>query len=135
VSDGSLQIGVEQIHRSKGPERGRWVFQWRIENRTDQRLRLCSVQAPHGKFKARKRDFKPGLEIASGKNSDIELSVVCGEPPGTVVENAFLIFLTQWRQATWRIFVRLRVPINQQGEPQSLTELITTQLVGFSEGS
>ncbi len=132
MSGDSPQITVGQIHRSKGSEPGHWILQWRIENRTDYSLRLCSVRVPHGKFKAHEREFKPGLEIGAGKNADIELIVGCDEPSETVVENAFLIFLTEWRQAKWRIFVRLRITIDQQGEPETTTELITTQRVGFS---
>jgi hypothetical protein len=132
VSGDSPQITVEQIHRIKRPRTGHWVFQWRIENRTDHSLRLCSVRAPHGKFKADESKLKPGLEIGSGKNSSIELMVVCDEPAGAIVENAFLILLVEWLQAKWRLFVRLRVTIDQKGEPETVTELITTQRVGFS---
>ena len=132
MSGDSPQINVEQIHRIKGLEKGHWVFQWRVENRTNRFLRLCSVRVPHGKFKAAERELKPGLEIGAGKNSIIDLLVVCDEPAGAIVENAFLIFLVQWLEAKWRLFVRLRVTINQQGEPETATELITNQRVGFS---
>ena len=132
MSGDSPQITVEQINRIKRPRTGHWVFQWRIENRTDHSLRLWSVRAPHGKFKADERELKPGLEIGSGKNSSIELIVVCDEPAGAIVENAFLILLVEWLQAKWRLFVRFRVTIDQQGGPETATELITTQRVGFS---
>jgi hypothetical protein len=60
------------------------------------------------------------------------MSVLCDEPAGSIVENAFLILLVEWLEASWRLFVRFRVTIGQQGEPETATELITTQRVGFS---
>ena len=58
--------------------------------------------------------------------------MLCDEPAGAVIENGFLILLVEWLDKQWRIFVRLRVIINQEGEPETATELITTQQVGFS---
>ena len=60
------------------------------------------------------------------------MTVSCAEPAGAVIENGFLILLVEWLKDRWRIFVRLRVTINQQGVPETATQLITTQRVGFS---
>jgi hypothetical protein len=49
-----------------------------------------------------------------------------------VTENAFLIFHARWRGEEWRVFIRIRVFVVAQGEPQASTELITAQRVGFS---
>jgi hypothetical protein len=48
------------------------------------------------------------------------------------VENAFLILRVLWREQLWRILARLRVVLDQHGVPESSTEVITTQPVGFS---
>jgi hypothetical protein len=61
--------------------------------------------------------------------------VACGEPAGTVVENAFLILRVLWGDRPWRIFARLRVVFDQHGVPENSTEVITTQPVGFSAHS
>jgi hypothetical protein len=60
------------------------------------------------------------------------MSVACNEPAGAVIENGFLILSVEWLDKQWRIFVRLRVIINEEGVPETATELITTQRVGFS---
>ena len=51
---------------------------------------------------------------------------------GLVTENAFVIFNVNWSDEPWRIFVRIRVTMNLDGRPETETEAITTQRVGFS---
>ncbi len=58
--------------------------------------------------------------------------MACGEAPGTVVENAFLILRVVWRDEPWQVFARFRVVFDDHGGPRTTTELITTQPVGFS---
>jgi hypothetical protein len=62
----------------------------------------------------------------------LELAVACQEPPNTIVENAFVILLVNWLGNGWRFFVRLLITVDQQGRPQTTTESITVQQVGFS---
>jgi hypothetical protein len=95
-------------------------------------MRFLSARCPHGQFKSAERFFEPPLHAPARKNATIDMSVRCDEPAGAVIENGFLILLVEWLDKKWRIFVRLRVIINQQGEPETLSELITTQQVGFS---
>jgi hypothetical protein len=52
---------------------------------------------------------------------------------GLVTENAFVIFSVNWLGEPWRVFVRLRVMMTSDGRPETATELITAQKVGFSE--
>jgi hypothetical protein len=49
------------------------------------------------------------------------------------VENAFLIVRVLWQEEPWRVFARLRVVFDEQGGPQTTTEVVTVQRVGFSE--
>jgi len=95
-------------------------------------MKFLAGRCPHGQFRSAERFFDPPLQAAAGKNATIEMPVRCDEPAGTVIENGFLILLVEWLNNRWRIFVRLRVTINQQGEPETATELITTQRAGFS---
>jgi hypothetical protein len=37
-----------------------------------------------------------------------------------------------WQKNQWRLFVRLRIMVNEQGQPRTTTESITVQQVGFS---
>jgi hypothetical protein len=132
VSDDGPRVAVEELRRSRGVENGRWLFEWRIQNLTEQAISFLAARCPHGQFRSEERFFDPPLHAAAGRNATIEMPVLCDEPAGTVIENGFLILLVEWLNNRWRIFVRLRVTINQQGEPETATELITTQRAGFS---
>jgi hypothetical protein len=132
VSDDEPKISVEEIRRSKEVERGRWLFGWRIKNLTQQPTKFLAAQCPHGKFRSGEKIFEPAIYAAGGKNATVEMSVFCNELAGTIIENAFLILLVEWLETSWRFFVRFRVTINEKGEPETATELITIQRVGFS---
>ncbi len=132
VSDAGPRVAVEELHRSKEVEHGRWLFAWRIQNLTEEPITFVAARCPHGQFRSEERFFDPPLQAAAGKTTTIEMPVRSDEPVGNVIENGFLILLVEWLDKRWRIFVRLRVTINQQGVPETSTELITTQRVGFS---
>ena len=132
VSDYEPKISVEEIRRSKEVERGRWLFGWCVQNLTELPIKFLVARCPHGQFKSEERFFDPPLQAAAGQAATIEMPVLCDEPVGAVIENGFLILLVEWLDKHWRIFVRLRVIVNQQGVPETATELITTQRVGFS---
>jgi hypothetical protein len=132
VSDDEPKVAVDELRRNREVGSDRWLFGWRIQNLTEQPIKFLAARCPHGKFKSDERFFDPPLRVVAGKNATIEMSVLCDEPPGTIVENAFLILSVEWLHSKWRLFVRFRVTINQQGEPETATELITTQRVGFS---
>jgi hypothetical protein len=132
VSHDGPKIAVEELRRNRDAGSDRWFFGWRIQNLTQQPTKFLAARCPHGKFRSGERIFDPPLYAAGGKNATIEMPVLCNEPAGTIVENAFLILLVEWLETSWRLFVRLRVTINEKGEPETVTELITTQQVGFS---
>jgi len=73
--------------------------------------------------------------LTAGASAEFETLVYCKEPPGLVTENAFVIFYVSWLNASWRIFVRVRVQVDAQLAPQAAVESITTQRVGFSESA
>jgi hypothetical protein len=132
VSYDEPKVAVEELRRNREVGSGRWLFGWLIQNLTEQPIKFLAARCPHGQFKSAERFFDPPLEAAAGKTATIEMPVFCDEPAGAVIENGFLILLVEWLDKRWRIFVRLRVTINQQGVPETATELITTQRVGFS---
>jgi hypothetical protein len=109
-----------------------WNIRWQVDNLGSEALKIVSVRLPHGQFKSDERGFAPPLELAGGESKEFQTLVHCQEPAGLVTENAFVIFQCQWRDEAWRIFVRLRVTITADGEPETATELITTQKIGFS---
>lgn len=132
VSDAGPRVAVEELHRSKEAEHGRWLFAWRIQNLTEEPITFVAARCPHGQFRSEERFFDPPLHAAAGRNAIIEMPVLCDEPAGVVVENGFLILTTEWREDKWRIFVRLRVMVDEEGRPGTVAVLITTQRVGFS---
>ena len=125
-------IAVEQVEPSRSENSGRWLFKWRVRNATETPMNLLSLRLPHGKFKAEEHKFGPALKVAAQDHFILDLAVACEEPPNTIVDNAFLILLVSWQENQWRFFVRLRIMVNEQGQPQTTTESITVQQVGFS---
>jgi len=111
---------------------GFWKVRWQLDNVGGDLLTITTVHLPHGQYKSAARQFTPALEVAAGASEPFESLVHCHEPAGLVTENAFVIFHCQWRGAAWRIFVRIRVDVDMTGAPHAMTELITTQKVGFS---
>ncbi len=111
---------------------GMWNVRWQVENLGANILRIISARLPHGQFKSAEQSFTPVLDLAAGGSAEFPSHVDCDESAGLVTENAFVIFHCQWYGEAWRIFVRIRVIVKADGEPQTATELITTQKVGFS---
>ena len=126
------RVLVNQASRSAGPKSDRWLVAWYIQNLGQQPLQLLAARLPHSQFRSEERELVPIPKLLPGERARLEFSVACDEPPGTVVKNAFLILRVLWLEKPWRIFARLRVVFDEQGGPQTTTEVVTVQLVGFS---
>ena len=109
-----------------------WLAAWRIRNLSRQPLELVEAWAPHGRFRAAARPLGPDLKLLPGESASLELTVTCREPPGTVVENAFLILRLLWRDRPWRLFARHRVIFDEAGAPEPVCEVVTSQPIGFA---
>ncbi len=125
---------IQQVSQVAGSSPHLWVVAWNIQNAGDQPLQILNAQCPHGRFRAGRVELADYPELMPGKSTRLELAVTCKEPPGTVVENTFLILQAKWRNQLWRILTRLTMTFDQQGAPNGFTEVITTQSVGFSKG-
>jgi len=123
---------LRQIALSRDVAAGCWQVRWQIDNRGGDRLEVAAVRLPHGQFKSAEQRFLPAVRLAAGESAQFDIIVRCLEPPGPVTENAFVIFQCRWHGAAWRIFVRIRVDVDAAGEPDTVTQLISTQKVGFS---
>ncbi len=123
---------IEQVSRAPGPTADRWLIAWDIRNLGRQPLSLLTARLPHSRFRSAERKLTPTPRLEPGESTRLEVSVACRESPGTVVENAFLIFRVLWKKEPWRVFARFRVVFDERGGPQATTELVTTQPVGFS---
>ena len=128
-----VQVAHETVQRGAAPDR--WQIAWQIKNLGDRSLEILAARLPHGKFRSEEKEFAPAVRLESKQSETIELEVRCHEPPGTIVENAFLIMRVLWIGQAWLILARLRVSVNGEGMPLTTTELITTQPVGFSARS
>lgn len=126
------KISLQQISLAPGPDQGAWLVAWRVENLDQRPLRLDAARFPHSQFKAGEERFGPSLLLGHREAAQFECTVACVEAAGAIIENAFIIFSAVWLQRRWRIFVRLRITIDDRGKPTALTESITTQQVGFS---
>ncbi|HEY2987413.1 MAG TPA: hypothetical protein VGL11_06785 [Candidatus Binatia bacterium] len=126
------KVRVEQVATQRGAMPGRWKVTWRIENLGAQPLKILAARCPHGKFRCEEREITPAADLEPDQNAHVELEVLCREPSGSVVENAFLILRVLWDGNPWLILARLRVAMNGDGSPITATELITAQPVGFS---
>lgn len=127
-----LKVALRQISLARDAATNGWNIRWEVENLGSDALKIVSVRLPHGQFKSDEQHFTPALELAGGGGIQFQSLVHCQEPAGLVTENAFIMFHCQWRGEAWRIFVRIRVTVKADGVPETATELITTQEVGFS---
>jgi hypothetical protein len=125
------KVRVEQESVQPGATPDLWNIAWRVLNLGDA-LEILAVRAPHGKFRSDEVEYTPPVLVAPSRSGLVKLEVRCGEAPGAVVENAFLIMRVVWSGNSWLILARLRVCINGEGVPGMTTELITAQPVGFS---
>jgi hypothetical protein len=125
-----VRVDQEAVHPGAASEL--WQVTWRIENLGDGPLKILAARCPHGKYRAGEREFASAVLIDPKQSKRLELDVQCSEPPGAVVENGFLIIRAVWDEKPWLILARLRVLVNNKGAPETVTELITSQPVGFS---
>ena len=132
LSPAEPKIVLRQLLVARDAATNSWNIRWEVENLGSDSVNILSACLPHGQFKADEQQFTPPLELPGGASGQFQSLVHCAEPAGLVTENAFVIFHCQWRGEAWRIFVRIRVTVKTDGEPETATELITTQKVGFS---
>jgi hypothetical protein len=130
--EASPEIALRQVTTERDGVRACWSIAWVVENKSANMLQIVAVRLPHGQFKSDEHRFEPALHLAAGASSQFQLCVSCSEPAGLVTENGFVIFTVRWSGEEWRIFVRIRVAVNSEGKPETATELITSQKIGFS---
>jgi hypothetical protein len=125
-------IALEQVITQRDEMMGCWNIAWLVRNLGRYPMSIVSVHLPHSQFKSVDRRLDCAINLNGGEEVQFRTCVRCNEPAGLVTENAFVIFHLTWLADQWRIFVRLRVVVNSDGTPETATELITTQKVGFS---
>lgn len=128
------QVHLEVLSVRAGTSTGHWLVSWLVRNQGSGPVRLLTSWLPHGRFRGQQRQLSPAPLLLPARTTRLELPVLCSEPPGTVVENAFLILRVGWEEREWRVLARLRVEVDEKGTPWPVTETITAHPVGFSHG-
>jgi hypothetical protein len=95
---------------------------WRVRNDGPDQLSLEDAWIPHGRFRG-DGHIPLRVVIEPGTSGLLDFSVAADEPPGTVVENAFLIL----RAGAWRLFARTRVEFDNLARPVPMVETVTAQ--------
>jgi hypothetical protein len=126
------QVELSQVKAQRDGISPQWRIIWALKNRAQHPLRITSVRFPHQQFKSMKRIFEPPIDLNEDAETEFAQLIQCEERPGLVTENAFAIFYVRWLGAPWRLFVRLKVVVSVDGNPQATTEMITVQKAGFS---
>jgi hypothetical protein len=122
------RVTVEQASVTRATP-GKWRIRWRVMNDGDA-LHLTQIAAPHGKF--RSPDHAIDVALEPGGRFEPQLEIACAEPPGSEIDNTFLILTAEAGKKTWRILARMRVRVGSDGVPHPATERIDVQEVGFS---
>jgi len=133
--DGGPNLRIEAVSCRSAGKLGQWIASWRIQNLEHQPAEVLSVWLPHDKFTSERRNFDPPLHLLGMETLALELPVACQEPPGSVVENAFVILQLLWMGRSWRVFARHVVTVDDAGAPQHLCQSVTVQPMGFSPRS
>jgi len=89
-------------------------------------LGLEAAWIPHGRFRGDGRMLLSS-ELGARESRRLDFGVSAAEPPGTVVENAFLILRVSSEGRAWRIFTRMRIEFDAESTPRPIVELVTTQ--------
>ncbi|HEX8967041.1 MAG TPA: hypothetical protein VF937_04120 [Chloroflexota bacterium] len=107
---------------------GHWRVTWRVSNDTRDWLQLDDAWIPHGRFHA--SGHLPLSEtIRPGASTEITCPVESSEPPGAVVDNAFLILRVRAGGRGWRLFARMRVAFDARSWPVPVVETVTAQSI------
>lgn len=125
------QVAIGQLSVESGSLPGQWMVVWAVKNLSSHPLRLLRARLPHSLFYRPEQELTPPREVKPGESGHLEFVVSCREPPGTVIENAFLILQAVSLQQSWWIFTRLRVVLEDRG-PRAAAESVTIHPVGFS---
>ena len=107
------------------------VLLWYTQIRTNPLLERA-VRLADAVFTTDERSFpfrSPKVH-AIGHGIDVA-RFACAEPPGSEIENTFLIVTAEAAAKTWRILARMRVRVTADGVPHPVTERVDVQEVGF----
>ena len=124
-------LDVQQAGRAQGSP-GAWSVAFDVTNQGSEPVSLLGAWLPHGRFRCPERSLGGTPPLSAGQHTRLSFPVAFDEPPGTVVENAFVILRAEWGVQTWRVLARFTVTAGGAGEPQAVTEVVSAHRLGFS---
>jgi hypothetical protein len=129
-----IRIELETIRPDAADPRsagrgGQFRVAWRVHNGGAEALGLEDAWVPHGRFRGTDGHVPLASIVEAGESARVELGVATSEPPGTVVNNAFLILRAQRGPERWRIFARMRVEFDAAAQPRPIVEQVTAQSI------
>ena len=127
------KLKIEEDTAQRGGAPDRWKVTWSIQNLGEAPLTILAARLPHSKFRCEEIQFAKPLDLGPNGSDRLQMEVRCGEAPGSIVENAFLIMRLLCTGNQWLVLARLRVSVSTERTPSTTTELITAQPVGFSD--
>jgi hypothetical protein len=129
VASGSVgppRVSIRRIDVAAGETADQWRVGWFVQNEAPDLLLVTGAWVPHGRFRGPGR-VPLHLQVPAGAAVLVELGVRAREPPGTAVDNAFLILEARYCGLPWRIFARMRIEFDTRPRPRC--ELVTTQAI------
>ena len=139
-------LDVAQAGRASGGPR-LWRVAFDVTNRGAGPVALLSAWLPHGRFRCAEQQLAD-LVLPPERTTQLSFEAAFDEPPGTEVENCFVILRVRWRgegrvrwrgegrvrwgEEAWRVMARLTVTAGGDGAPLAAARLVTAHRVGFS---
>jgi hypothetical protein len=123
------RVRVTTVGEATPQEPHQWQVRWELVNETDQLLLISSAWLPHARFRSDPVDYDPPLAVEGGGRLRLQFNATVDGEGGPLVENGFILLRTTWEEERWRIFVRVRVTLDDAGRPLPSTQAIQTQLI------
>ncbi|MCH8198659.1 MAG: hypothetical protein IIA54_01135 [Chloroflexi bacterium] len=123
-------LDVAQAGRASGGPR-LWRVAFDVTNRGAGPVALLAAWLPHGRFRCPEQQLAD-LVLPPERTTQLAFEAAFDEPPGTEVENCFVILRVRWREEAWRVMARLTVTAGGDGAPLAAPRLVTAHRVGFS---
>lgn len=131
-------LDVAQAGRASGGPR-LWRVAFDVTNRGAGPVALLAAWLPHGRFRCAEQQLAD-LVLPPERTTQLAFEAAFDEPPGTEVENCFVILRVRWRGEgrvrwrgeAWRVMARLTVTAASDGAPLAAARLVTAHRVGFS---
>jgi hypothetical protein len=109
-----------------------WRIELRVTNDDALPITLLTAWLPHARFRADEQWFDGMAPLNPGERVTLSFDAEFDEPPGTDVQNGFVIIRVEWNDGVWRVLTRMAVASGAIGEPTVRVETVSAHRVGFS---